>query len=717
VNPDALAALATQSWAELIEERANIAERMQTLSATPGHTFTSMADLFEAGLTLEVQTWVALLEVWIPLARADAADALGSTDVADQWYDAALAAAHLPSVPPNELVNVLISNGRIDLARTALSAAASSWTEGDTALAFRALECGDVRLAGEAFAHSGVDPLATPDLGYVLVGAQIALVSGDPVHALDVARRGIEVFEDRLSRIVRDIDRLAACDDSSIAGLYLSAAQASVRLAEGPSHRRDFDLLGPAFAFTERARTLALANLIDPEDELPEALRQEWRWTAAEWSVTVDRLVGAIDTTPPVDTAPMLERFEVAEHRLRDVEIAIDAARPGTLLQRARPRPPLPLAMVQERLPDDTLLLEYHLLRDDLMVWAVANDAVEVHQRSVPARGFRAIARKYGRRCAHGSGQGPERSELQRWLLDPVVDMVTDHTRVIIVPFGLLNGVAFHTLPVRDVALGLSHVVSYAPAASVALRDSVDDKFTFEHCAIVGDPEFDAEFRPGLSRLPGAKIEARTIARLLSSDDVFTGSEATEDTVRRVLSDRTVVHLATHGWLDELAPHASSLVMAGRDELTVAELVQLQMRAQLVVLSACDTGRGAATLGGDVVGLTRSLLASGVHRAVVSLWPVDDASACVTMVCFYERLIAGDAPAAALASAQRTVHGLDSAALRARYTELAGDTPLYSVEHRRGERELNNGSGYDDAVAPLGGDAECHWAPFVLIGV
>ena len=61
--------------------------------------------------------------------------------------------------------------------------------------------------------------------------------------------------------------------------------------------------------------------------------------------------------------------------------------------------------------------------------------------------------------------------------------------------------------------------------------------------------------------------------------------------------------------------------MAGRDELTVAELLGVGLDTDLAVLSACDSGRGDITATGDVVGLARGLLAAGVRRVVVSLWP------------------------------------------------------------------------------------------------
>jgi CHAT domain-containing protein len=68
--------------------------------------------------------------------------------------------------------------------------------------------------------------------------------------------------------------------------------------------------------------------------------------------------------------------------------------------------------------------------------------------------------------------------------------------------------------------------------------------------------------------------------------------------------------------------------------MSVGDLVGIDLDADLVVLSACDTGRGAATLGGDVIGLVRALLAAGARYLVVSLWPVNDEAGCLVMARF-----------------------------------------------------------------------------------
>src|SRR5262249_22962443 len=164
---------------------------------------------------------------------------------------------------------------------------------------------------------------------------------------------------------------------------------------------------------------------------------------------------------------------------------------------------------------------------------------------------------------------------------------------------------------------------------------------------VVGDPAFDPAAHPTLQRLPGAAVEANVVARIYGTPDVFLAADAKEETLRPLLRDRALLHFAAHGRLDDIAPNTSSLVLAGADELTVSDLIGLRINADLAVLSACDTGRGTTTQGGDLVGLARGLLAAGVRRCVVSLWPVDDAAACVTMGEFHRQVKKGSAPALA----------------------------------------------------------------------
>jgi len=153
---------------------------------------------------------------------------------------------------------------------------------------------------------------------------------------------------------------------------------------------------------------------------------------------------------------------------------------------------------------------------------------------------------------------------------------------------------------------------------------------------VVGDPATDPA--RGMRRLPGARVEAITVARVLGTTPLL---EADADEVAVLAGLPTaggLLHLATHGLLDDEAPDLSALALAGRDELTVAVLLGVGLDTDLAVLSACDSGRGDITATGDVVGLARGLLAAGVRRVVVSLWPVDDRVGCLTMAAMASAL-------------------------------------------------------------------------------
>ncbi len=257
--------------------------------------------------------------------------------------------------------------------------------------------------------------------------------------------------------------------------------------------------------------------------------------------------------------------------------------------------------------------------------------------------------------------------------------------RLIIVPYGPLHGFPFQVLPLHGRALGETHIVSYLPAAALLLGATVDEPVAGGRALVVGDPAFDAAAKPSLKRLPGAAIEAMSVAETHGVHPLI-GSDAAEEAIRRDLADADLVHLAAHGRLDPIAPSDSSIVLAGHDELTVSDLVGLQIDAELAVLSACDSGRGAASLGGDVVGLARGPIAAGARRSVVSLWPVDDAPACATMSLFHEHLAGGMSAAAALHAAQHAIRAMSGDDIAARYVELGGDPGETGATRRRGAR-------------------------------
>ncbi|MGB7346273.1 MAG: CHAT domain-containing protein [Pirellulaceae bacterium] len=193
-----------------------------------------------------------------------------------------------------------------------------------------------------------------------------------------------------------------------------------------------------------------------------------------------------------------------------------------------------------------------------------------------------------------------------------------------------------------------------------ATRGKPAGKLTKEQLLVVGNPEMPAYLvRPGeapvqLNDLPGSEVEAKAIANLFGIEPLI-GKAATEVAVCQQMKSARVIHLATHGLLESenvfTQSYLSSIALAPSDEedgfLSVREVTRMKLDADLVVLSACDTGRGTIT-GEGITGLSQAYMMAGVPTTVVSLWPVSDKATAVMMVNFYKALSEGKATATAL---------------------------------------------------------------------
>jgi CHAT domain-containing protein/tetratricopeptide (TPR) repeat protein len=171
----------------------------------------------------------------------------------------------------------------------------------------------------------------------------------------------------------------------------------------------------------------------------------------------------------------------------------------------------------------------------------------------------------------------------------------------------------------------------------------------------------------GMQDLPGSLDEVRTIARRIGGEAFYLGEDrASEENLNRLADDGElakyrVVHFAAHGFLSDDEPALSAIVLSqinrapGTDGyLTVAEISALELRTDLVVLSACDSGIGKLQHGEGLLGMSYALFQAGTVSSMVTLWPVLDRESARLMTRFYEELEApGAAPSRALAAAKR----------------------------------------------------------------
>ncbi|HXU39762.1 MAG TPA: CHAT domain-containing tetratricopeptide repeat protein [Blastocatellia bacterium] len=280
--------------------------------------------------------------------------------------------------------------------------------------------------------------------------------------------------------------------------------------------------------------------------------------------------------------------------------------------------------------------------------------------------------------------------------------------RLIIVPDGLLHYLPFETLVHNDRYLIEDHEVGYTPSASVLvqLQDATSRSDGGDRMELLafGDPIFGAEIKPALTRkasgarkvavtrnapvkrrvatrravrrrpvdvlrdarisrgfqlppLPRTRDEIQYIGRLFQTDRtrLYLGKNSTEAVLKReALRRYRRLHFATHSLVDESSPSRSAVVLTLDNNpeedgfLEVNEIADLDLDCDLVVLSACQTGRGQVLSGEGIIGLSRAFLYAGARSVVVSLWSVTDISTGHLMKNFYQHLAGNLRNAAAL---------------------------------------------------------------------
>jgi CHAT domain-containing protein len=157
-----------------------------------------------------------------------------------------------------------------------------------------------------------------------------------------------------------------------------------------------------------------------------------------------------------------------------------------------------------------------------------------------------------------------------------------------------------------------------------------------------------------LAPLPEAERQVKSLGQLYGSrrSKIYIGAEAQEERVKAEAGHYRILHLATHAILNDASPMYSQVVLAqpranGIDDglLEAWEIMKLDLKAELVVLSACDTARGRVGAGEGVIGLSWALFVAGCPTAVVSQWKVESASTTELMVGFHRNLkSAADSP-------------------------------------------------------------------------
>ncbi|MGV7208255.1 CHAT domain-containing protein [Oxalobacteraceae bacterium A2-2] len=331
----------------------------------------------------------------------------------------------------------------------------------------------------------------------------------------------------------------------------------------------------------------------------------------------------------------------------------------------------LSLQQVRAHLHADEVLVEYYLSGQQLVLVAV--DAGRQISAVADGAGLEEEVRRLRQLIEQQDGAALAAGQaLYRKLLAPVAAMIAGRP-LLIVPHGALHYLPFGALHDGQDYLLATHQLRFLPSASVQHYLRAPRAQAIDNILIFGNPDLGR----AAWDLPSAETEARLIADLLPVHRVVTRKAASETEFKRNAGAFRYLHLAVHGEFKGDAPLASRLMLAADGDndgsLTVAEVYGLRLDAELVTLSACETGLSSAMSGDDMVGLARGFLYAGSSNIIASLWPVDDKATAVLMTAFYRNLKRGESKAAALRHAQQ--------ALQARYPQPVYWAAFYLTGH------------------------------------
>ena len=371
---------------------------------------------------------------------------------------------------------------------------------------------------------------------------------------------------------------------------------------------------------------------------------------------------------------------EKARLEYEDFETRLYAAHPELKVRRGE----APVIKAQELaalLPDDSsALLEYVVGSEKSYLFVVTKTNRDADVRVYPLAVKRDDLAKQTETfrqqlAARDLGFRGSASRLYDLLLKPAAAQLSGRNNLIVVPDNNLWDLPFQALinnanryVIEDAA------IAYTPSLTV-LREMMRRRqiegahATPANLLALGNPLLANEtlkraaltYRDGkLDPLPEAEQEVKALGRLYgaSRSRVYIGAEAREDRVKNEATRARILHFATHGILNNASPLYSHLALAegGASEdglLEAWELMQMDLRADLVVLSACETARGRIGAGEGMVGFSWAMFIAGVPSIVVSQWKVESAGTRDLMINFHRNLLSPTTPRSSKSEALR----------------------------------------------------------------
>jgi CHAT domain-containing protein len=468
-----------------------------------------------------------------------------------------------------------------------------------------------------------------------------------------------------------------------------------------PLYREFVDLLveqgkfEDAYEWAQHARGRATRGVIEarrtaepPQKSVPDAALRELSLSLARLrSELASSQISAEQQTK------LLNDISDIESKMKEAQLRAEMGRPE---RRVRWSESPTVKQLQEKLAEERRVMVQFLLGDDRsFAWLISSNDISVEHLPGRKKIEKAVNEFVKLMTVAPNNMFVERdvsrikeraAALFSTLFGRLSEQLVPGAKLVVVPDGILHYLPFEALVNNGRFLVEDLEISYLPSAGLlgqgsGVRAETGDKMEL---LAFGDPSFGptpkaadlvgGRGRPGrlarlvrasrgfqLDSLPRTRDEVNYIASLFPAGrrQVYLGKESTERAVKQApLSQYRRLHFATHSLVDEKSPSRSAVVLSLNNDpeedgfLEVSEISELYLDCDLVVLSACQTGRGQLLSGEGILGLSRAFLAAGSKSVVVSLWNVSDVSTSQLMKSFYQHLLTNVGNAAALREAK-----------------------------------------------------------------
>ena len=527
--------------------------------------------------------------------------------------------------------------------------------------------------------------------------------TGRLTDAATSLKHAIEEYETQKGKIGGSDESM-----SMFAGRFADCYKDYARLLLEMRREQDAFLILERYRASSFLRTLAQKDLATPDD-VPPDLDRERRLTNAAYDRAQADIQKIVPATQSRELTDALARL--GDLRRKQEEIAEKIAKASPRYGALRYPRALGLAEARAALDPGTLVLSFAVGRDETLLFVASagtgpGPGLSVFRLPVGEKELRNSVQALRRLIAWSTSPQELESRartLYDTLIAPADSLVTASTRLLILPDGPLHTLPWATL-IRDTKSGspryLAEAKALHTAASLTVFAELKKQRSGAHTAaaidvaafgdpkypspgngrtgakrggesdegdevLTGEPQLDAILRGGykLEPLPLSRIEVESIADLYAPRSAaYLGSEATEARARSVGSHVPLIHYACHALIDERFPLDSALVFSIPEKpapdqdnglLQAWEILEkVRIDADLVTLSACESGLGKEMGGEGLIGLTRAFQFAGARSVLASLWKVEDRAAAELMKRFYTHLKAGKSKDEALRLAQ-----------------------------------------------------------------